>query len=100
MKNTVNDNLWIEYPTKIKVSVGDLNKIMNECGLDSTDDDVVEIVYDYMRPQPSVELDFSEISNYDYEDVIKGTLVDQSMFIFEKRHLIEYVEKTLEVMKK
>ena len=31
MDNIVNDNLWIEFPTKVKVSVSDMNKIMKEC---------------------------------------------------------------------
>ena len=100
MNDVINDNLWIEYPTKLKVSVGDLNKIMDECGLDSTDNEVVEIVYSYMRPQYPIELDFSEVRKYENgDDIISGELVDHSMSIFEKSDLIEFVEKTLKVMK-
>jgi len=39
----------IEFPTTMKVSVSDLVKLINQCDLDFTDDDVVSIVWNYLK---------------------------------------------------
>ena len=93
MDNIVNDNLWIEFPTKVKVSVSDMNKVMKECGLDSSDNDVVQLVYNFVKPSFPFELDFSEINKYeDGDEVVSGFMNCNSVDIFEKSELIKYVE--------
>jgi hypothetical protein len=43
------NEVMIEFPTTMKVSVSDLVKLINQCDLDFTDDDVVSIVWNYLK---------------------------------------------------
>ena len=53
------NEVMIEFPITMNVSVGDLVKLINQCDLDSTDNDVVSIVLDYLKVD-NLRLDIDE----------------------------------------